>query len=62
LDAAYRYASNSVISKKEVRLQEARQAYEALMVAFPNGRYSTSAEVIRRKIETETAKISQNNG
>jgi outer membrane protein assembly factor BamD len=62
LDAAYRYASNSVVAKKEERFREARQAYGALILAYPTGKFNTAAEVIRRKIETETAKISQNNG
>ena len=57
LDAAYRYASNSVASKKQERFSEAQQAYDALLLAFPEGTFRTSADLIKRKIDTETAKI-----
>lgn len=57
LDAAYRYASKSVASKRSERYQEARLAYQAYVTAFPEGKFRAAADGINRRIEAETAKL-----
>ncbi len=59
LDATLRYAVNSVSAKKAERLQDSRQAYTRFIEIFPESKYRQAADIIMRRIDTETAKINR---
>lgn len=56
LDASYRYAVKSVVTKRTERLEEARQAYTTYISLYPSGAFRAKADIILKKIESEIAK------
>lgn len=59
LDASVRYAVNSVFSKKEERLKKALDAYNNLITLYPDSKYRSRADALKKRIESETEKITQ---
>lgn len=59
LEASYRYARQSVETKREERMRSALQAYQNLEFAFPNSKYLSTAQGIKRKIDTAIVQLNQ---
>lgn len=53
LDSSYQLALNSVPSKMEERLKQAKTAYGNLLKQFPNSEYKKEADDMLAKIETD---------
>ena len=52
LHSAYEWAINSVESKKEERLNTAKEAYDNLLRAYPESKFKREAENMLAKINT----------
>lgn len=53
LQTRYEYAINSIIEKKQERLQDALATYDELMESFPTGAYVEKAKAIKRLLDNE---------
>ena len=58
-DSSYRFAINSIASKMEERLLDARANYKALVKYKPDTKYKQEADEMYAKIETELQKFSK---
>ena len=52
LHSAYEWAINSVASKQKERLDTAKEAYDTLLLAFPETKYKKEADNMLKKINT----------
>ncbi len=61
IEAQYKYASNSIRSKQQERLLEAKEFYEQFIDRYTQSKYSRDAEKIYADIINDLAKIKESN-